>query len=353
MVITPLIGANLIEHRRRVLPVGFVTGGIMRGTVLLIGLAGLFLPPAAALTAIGVFILAFGLFMGMQGVIFNFLMSKVIPVSKRGRLTGLRNFLAGLTSAAVAWLGGTFFIGETPSVEGYSYTFIMAFVLTSIGLAMLVVIREPEPPTVRAPTPLGSRLRQIPGLLREDPAFARYVGARGLATMGRMAAPFYILFAGTSLGLTGSTLGLLTAAFTLSGTFSNLAWGALADRKGFRLAFLASIALWIASTGALMVSSGLLATVLVFIGIGAAFQGFQAASMNLTLEFGERDDLPMRIALANTASELAGTLGPLLGGALATALGYDAVFYTSMAFLIAGGGLVLRFVPEPRKQPVP
>jgi predicted MFS family arabinose efflux permease len=98
-----------------------------------------------------------------------------------------------------------------------------------------------------------------------------------------------------------------------------------------------------------MVSSGLLLTVLVFIGIGAAFQGFQAASMNLTLEFGHRDELPMRIALANTASEFAGTLGPLLGGALATALGYDAVFYASMAFLIAGGGLVLRYVPEPRK----
>ena len=77
----------------------------------------------------------------------------------------------------MAWLGGTFFIGETPTVEGYSHTFIMAFVLTSIGLAMLVVIREPEPPTVRAPTALGSRLKQIPGLLREDPAFARYVGA--------------------------------------------------------------------------------------------------------------------------------------------------------------------------------
>jgi len=167
--------------------------------------------------------------------------------------------------------------------------------------------------------------------------------------MGRMAAPFYILFAGTSLGLTGQTLGILTAAFTLSGTFSNLAWGTLADRHGFRLAFLGAIGLWVASTAALMASSGLLLTVLVFIGIGAAFQGFQAASMNLTLEFGHRDELPMRIALANTASELAGTIGPLLGGALATALGYDAVFYASMAFLIAGGGLVLRYVPEPRQ----
>jgi MFS family permease len=348
MVLTPLIGANLIEHRTRVLPVGFVTGWIMRAMVLLIALAGLVLEPEGALIAIGVFILAFGLFMGMQGVIFNFLMSKVIPVSRRGRLTGLRNFLAGITSAGVAWFSGEFLLGDTPTVEGYSYTFLMAFVLTSVGLATLLVVREPEPPTVRTRTPLGRRLRELPALLRADRAFTRYVLARALATMGRMAAPFYILFAGREIGLTGTTLGVLTVAFTLSGTFSNLFWGWLADRFGFRLAFLGSIGLWIASTLALMFSSGLWPTALVFIGIGAAFQGFQHASMNLTLEFGERDDLPMRIALANTASEIAGTVGPLLGGALATGFGYQWVFYASILFLTVGGALVARFVPEPR-----
>jgi predicted MFS family arabinose efflux permease len=97
-----------------------------------------------------------------------------------------------------------------------------------------------------------------------------------------------------------------------------------------------------------MVSSGMLFTVLVFIGIGAAFQGFQQSSMNLTLEFGHRDDLPMRIALANTASEAAGTAGPLLGGALAALFGYGAVFHVSILFLALGGLMVLRFVPEPR-----
>jgi predicted MFS family arabinose efflux permease len=70
--------------------------------------------------------------------------------------------------------------------------------------------------------------------------------------------------------------------------------------------------------------------------------------MNLTLEFGQRADLPVRIAVANTVSEVAGTLGPLLGGALATAFGYPVVFATSMAFLIVGGAVVNYYVPEPR-----
>jgi MFS family permease len=347
-MLTPLISANLIEHRTRVLPVGFVTGGAMRAMVLLIALSGLVLPETWALTAVALFVLGFGLFMGMQGVIFNFLMSKVIPVSKRGRLTGLRNFLAGITSAIVAWVGGEYLLGETPTVAGYSWVFMLAFVLTTAGLLMLLAVREPEPPTTRTRTPLLRRLGELPTLMRDDPAFTRYVAARALATLGRMAAPFYILFAGREIGLTGTTLGVLTVAFTLAGTFSNLAWGLLADRYGFRLAFLCSIGLWIVSTVALLVSTTMVVTTVVFVGIGAAFQGFQQASMNLTLEFGRRDDLPMRIALANSASELAGSIGPLLGGVLAAMLGYAAVFHASILFLVLGGAMVLVLVPEPR-----
>jgi hypothetical protein len=67
-------------------------------------------------------------------------------------------------------------------------------------------------------------------------------------------------------------------------------------------------------------------TAIVFVGIGSAVQGFQNAAMNLTLEFGHRDDLPVRIAIANSTSEFAGTLGPLLGGAIAAVFGYPVLF---------------------------
>lgn len=348
MALTPLLGANLIEHRPRVLPIGFVTGAAMRFSVLGIALSGLVLAPHAALLAIYFWLLLFGLFQGMQGVIFNYLMSKVIPVSKRGRLTGLRNFLAGITSAAVALIGGRVFLGEDPGIAGYSHTFVMAFVLTMCGLLSLAFMKEPQPPTLRPRASLAQRLADIPGLLRGDPAFTRYFLARALATAGRMALPFYILFAGSSMALTGSNLGILTVAFTLAGTVSNLIWGSIADRSGFRLVFLLSIALWITSTLVLLVSSGLMLTSVVFVGIGAAVQGFQHASMNLTLEFGHREDLPVRIAIANSASELAGTLGPLVGGAVAAAFGYPVLFLTSVGFLLAGGLMVALFVPEPR-----
>ncbi len=348
MAITPLLGANLIEHKTRVLPMGFLIGGGMRAMVLCIALAGLLLSPSSALLAIYLFLALLGLFQGMQGVIFNVLMSKVIPIEKRGLLTGMRYFLAGITAALVAYLGGHYLIGDTPGPFGYSMTFLLAFVLTSIGLGMLLFVREPEPPTVAADVSLKERLSHIPALLRDDPAFTHYFMARSLATMGRMAMPFYILYAGQTLGLTGAVLGTLTVAFTLSGTLSNLVWGFIADHRGFRLAFLVSIGLWIASTLLLLFSQSLLLHVVVFVGIGAATQGFQSTAINLTLEFGHRDDVPLRIAIANSSSEVAGTLGPLLGGVLAAWLGYEAVFICSVAFLVLGGAMVNAYVPEPR-----
>ena len=349
-MITPMVGANLISHRSRVLPIGFMLGSLMRLCVLLMGLAGFLLEDQMTLIAVVILLGLFGLFEGMQGVTFNFLMSKVIPVSKRGRLTGFRNFLAGLTSAGVAYIGGTYLIGADSSVEGYSWTFIMAFALTATGLLMLLGVREPEPPTLRAQTSLGQQLREVPALLKAEKSFRRYIVARAIATMGRMAMPFYILYAGQTIGLSGETLGIVTFAFTMSGTFSNLLWGYLADARGFRLVMLMTSVLWILSMLLLLVSTDFIVTVIVFVGIGAATQGFENAARNIVLEFGDRENLPVRIALANSVSQVTGSIGPLLGGVLSTALGYESVFIVSIVFLGIGASLIFLRIPEPRRQ---
>jgi MFS family permease len=351
-MITPLVSANLISHRKRVLPIAFVTGSLMRSCVLLMGLAGFFLETDDLLVALILLLTLFGLMEGMQGVIFNYLMSKVIPVSKRGRLMGLRNFLAGITSAAVAYIGGTYLIGIESSVEGYSWTFVLAFVLTACGLMMLFWVREPEPPGVKKQVSLRQQLRDVPVLLKTEPAFRRFITARSIATMGRMAMPFYILYAGQTIGLSGETLGLITFAFTMSGTVSNLIWGVIADARGFRLVLLITSVIWILSTLLLMLSATLVMTIIVFIGIGASVQGFEIGARSIVLEFGDRANLPIRIALANTVSQITGSLGPLIGGVLAAILGYESVFLVSVIFLIAGTGMIFFRIPEPRTQSV-
>jgi MFS family permease len=201
---------------------------------------------------------------------------------------------------------------------------------------------------VRDPEALRDRLAALPDLLRSDLAFTRYFVARALATMGRMALPFYALHAKQVIGLSGETLGALSTAFLLAQTGTNPLWGGLADRSGFRRVFLVSLGVWILATAGIVWSQDLMGFATAFAVLGAGLGGFQLSAQNLVLEFGSRDDLPMRIGVANSASELVGAIGPLVAGALASLLSYDAVFGCSIAFQLGAIVIVLAYVDEPR-----
>jgi MFS family permease len=348
MFLSPILGATWIEHRRRVLPVGFVVGALMRVQVLLIALSGLFLTDRLALLAAFCFLAFFGFFLGIQGVIFSFLISKVIPVDLRGRLVGLRNFLAGLTAAAVAVYAGRLLLGEAATRRGYATTFLLAFALTSCGLLVLLFVREPASPRVREASRFSSRLRELPRLLRSDRAFTHYFLARALATMGRMGVPFYVLFAETRLAISGAQLGLLTGAFVVVESVGNLVWGLLGDRRGFRAVFLLTLSLWIAAVLLLMQVQTFPVLAAVFGLLGAGLGGFQMSAQQLVLEFGSRENLPMRIAVASSASDLVAAAGVLLGAALTLVVSHRAVFWIAIGFQVAALVLVSLRVDEPR-----
>ena len=321
----------------------------MRLQVLLIALAGFLLPGRAALVAICACLGLFGFFQGIQGVVFNFLMSKTIPVERRGLLTGVRNALAGLTVAVVSYGGGRLVESEAFG-NGYATTFLMAFVLTSVGLLALVMVREPEPPEVRARSnPLG-RMADLPALLRADRGFAWYLVARALATMGRMSMPFYVLYAATRLEIGGYELGLLTVLFALCQSSFNFLWGLIADRCGCRTVFLCALGVWIASALALLAASGFWVVAVCFAGVGAGAGGFMLAALNMVLEFGERSNLPLQIAAANASSELMGAAGLLLGGVLATQLPLAAVIVTGGVLKAAAMAVLAVNVRDPRSR---
>lgn len=347
--LSPLFSASLIEHRRKVLPIGMRTGTLLRLQVLGIALAGFFLPVQSNLAVVCVFLGLFGFFMGMQGVIFNVLLAKVIPVEYRGRLSGLRNALAGVTAAGVAYLGGSWLVETNALGNGYAATFLLAFVLTEAGLLMLLFIREPDAPSVRVRSGVAARLADLPGLLRADPNFAVFLGACLLGALGRISMPYYVLYAQQTLAIGGRELGALTAAFLLAATTLNLAWGVLADRAGFRIVFLASLAVWIAGTVALFGTDTFASLVGVFVALGAGSGGFMMGQQNLVLEFGVREDLPLRIGVINSATEAMGVVAPLAGGVLATAFDFPSVFLCAIAFKLAAVALVALRLREPRE----
>ena len=68
----------------------------------------------------------------------------------------------------------------------------------------------------------------------------------------------------------------------------------------------------------------------------------------MVLEFGTREDMAMRLAFTQTAQGFTSALGPLFGGLLAGALGYNILFGVSIGFLIGGLLILVFLVREPR-----
>ena len=213
-IVSPLIVGNRIEHRETVLRYAVWIGSAARFAVLGIALSAWFLGGTALIMSVLAFIFLFGLFMGAQRVVFFMLIAKVIPIRIRGRLQAWRNATGGLIAAGLAYLAGRYFIGDDWLGNGYATTFLASFVLTSLGLWVLFrAIREPVLPTRREQTPLMQRLRELPGLVREQPSFGWFLLMQMSATGARMATPFFIIYTGEQLQLDGITLGLLSLAY--------------------------------------------------------------------------------------------------------------------------------------------
>ena len=348
-IISPIFGATQIEHRTKVMPAALWMGGLGRLQIVGMAAAGWFLQGQSLVYAMLALLFLFGVFMGAQRVVFGMLMAKVIPLSRRGRLQAWRNATGGLIAAILAWAAGKYIIEPDLFGHGYSVTFMLAAVLTSLGLwALQLLLREPEPPNLPAKARFRDRLRDFPALIRSDPGYAPFLLVQMLATASRMAVPFYAIYATSSTGLSGAILGLLALAYLGADTLSNLLWGYLGDRTGFRLVLLISLSMWILATVILLLLHSPAAIFVAFFGLGAAQSGYMMAAQTMILEFGNREEMPMRIAISSSAEGITASISPILGGLVADALGYPAVFGISIGFLVISLACLVLMVKEPR-----
>jgi MFS family permease len=163
-----------------------------------------------------------------------------------------------------------------------------------------------------------------------------------------MAAPFYVLFAHDRMALGGAQLGQISGAFILAQSMGPFLGGLVADRRGFRFVFVVSLSTWMLAVMLLMNTETETGLVGVFAALGAGLGGFQMSAQNLVLEFGSRRNLPMRIAVANSASELVAAVGAVVGGLLTFVVSLPTLFWAAIGFQAAALAIVLLFVDEPR-----
>jgi MFS family permease len=346
--LTPPFIAPLVEHQPYIKRKAVLIGMLMRSQVLLMAIAGFFFPRHWNILSFFLFFSLFNMFLGMQNVVYNTVMAKVIPVASRGRFIGVREFLGGVTAALVALVAGKL-IDSLEFPHSYAATYLLAFIFTFLGLVFFGFSKEPATPSALRKIPLLERLKSMPELVRKDKNFGNYCICRGIGSLALMSNPFMILYVGAKMRIGGEQLGQLTFCYFVAQTSINLFFGRIADRRGFRLVFIISVAIWSLAMAALIILPMTYAlAAIVFFALGAGFGGFNMSMQNMVLEFGNTAELPMRLAVVNSIGEMATSVGPLLAGFLADNVSYRSVFAISIVCTIAAL-LVMRYrVSEPR-----
>ncbi|WP_034384496.1 MFS transporter [Deinococcus sp. YIM 77859] len=273
---------------------------------------------------------------GVAGLPFLEVVSKTVPPERRARFFGLRNLYGGLLAFGAGLVVRGILGSDLDFPLNYALIFLLGTVAYTVGYGVFGRVSEPPDP----PLPPGNfrdELRAIPQTL-QDRYFRAFLVVRLLLAFASMCEPFYAVYALRELNYPAATLGTFVMALTGAAPLSNVVWQRVAERKGSRriiryAAFFAGLAPLVAlAVGTAGLSPW--AYLLVFILSSVALQGFNLGHTNHLLNLAPPEARSRYIGTLNTLVGMA-LFAPVLGGLLADAAGYRAVFLLSAALFAA------------------
>ena len=284
---------------------------------------------------------------GAMGPAWQDMIARVIPLDRRGRFWGLSSSL-GVGSGVAGSLLSAWLLRTLPFPDSFVALFALAASLVTISWFFLAQTREP-PQRVTAPR-LSQRqfLAAVPGLVRQDPPFRRFLIARSVLALAAMGSGFVTVAALRRWAVSDATVGLYTAAVLVGQTIGNLVFGWMGDRYGHKrslewgaAAYGAAFALaWLAPAPAWYYA--------VFVLLGIAAGAMVVSGMMVVLEFCVPERRPTYVGIGNTVVGVASLAGPLLATGLAS-IDVNWVFAPSIAFSAVAWAVMRWWVAEPRR----
>lgn len=289
--------------------------------------------------------------MGFNQPAYWVVVGKCVPPAWRGRLFGYAGGIAGVLGLGMDGLLRRLLSGPDGGFPyGYAMAFLIGFVLMTVSVLPLGIVREPSgQPRAEGDPHTGHYGRDSLRVWRTDAGFRRFLYGQIALTLAALAAPFYVLYAERHLHAHTDSVAGYTAALVLVASFGSLGWGAWSDRAGNKVVLLAASACAaLASVLALIALSPLLFYG-VFIALALGTAGMNIAGNNIVMEYaGSPREIPLYTAIYNAVTALPRAAAPLLGGLIADhAGGYRASFVLS-ALLAVAALLLTGRAGEPR-----
>jgi MFS family permease len=277
------------------------------------------------------------------------MIAKLIPVDKRGRFFGITYFI-GSGSGILGALAVPFVLDNFTFPMGYVISFSIASILIFLSWVFLSLVREPAVTSSKPRVSQLDFLRSLPEILRRDRNFRMYLLSQIIFSLSGMAIGFLVVYIANTWNLRDSEASGFTIALQVGLTLANLFFGFLSDRKGHKLSLEVCMAVSAFSLFLAIFAPSPLWFFLIFFLRGAVNAGSTISGISIVYEFTEAENRPTYIGLANTIPGVAGAIAPMVGGWMAGALSYQAMFVLA-AIIGLISWLLLRFaVQEPRDQ---
>ena len=276
------------------------------------------------------------------------IITKIVPLNIRGRFFAWSNTIgAGLGLLASAGVG--FLINGLSYPMNYAACLAIGSACLWIGFAFLFRIREPELRTGQASATLGGYLGRLPTILRRDVKLSRFLMARWVASFGTMGVGFFAVYALSDLRLAEWQVGAFNFALLATQMASSVAFGTLADRFGHKIVVTAGTGFMaLASLAAVMSLEAWWLIYLAFVAVGASYATIGVSAFSILLEYAPAGQQPTYTSLAGLLLAPPTFAAPIIGGLIADAVGYSAMFWVSIVVSLVAVLIFIIHVRDPR-----
>ncbi|MBS3747615.1 MAG: MFS transporter [Wenzhouxiangellaceae bacterium] len=212
----------------------FVLGCVLQGLAVAgMGVVAVTLEGSAAGFALLGALVVFSLSRGLCSVASKDVLGKTVPKTRRGRVSGWSQFLAGIVTIGVgaSLLLGT---GEEAGMTRWLLLLALAAALWMLAAGTYAAIREFPGATEGGGNAITEALGRL-SLLRTDREFRQFVIARSLLLCSALSAPFFIMLAHQNTEGAIVALGLFVIADGVASLVSAPFWGKFADLSSRRV----------------------------------------------------------------------------------------------------------------------